>query len=130
MINCLGPVLLARDVAQQMVRHEIKGAVLTVTSQHAITHPEGREAYAGAKQGLSLYTRYLARAYRDRVRFNEVCLGALGVGMSAATREQYKDSLVDVDQVIDVMLFLLSEASSHITGTCIRIDRGTTLPYV
>lgn len=129
-VNFLGPVLLARDVARRLAAGA-GGSMILFTSQHAVNHPTGKEGYSGPKAALSLHCRYLARSFAPSVRCNEICLGALGLGMSAATREQYAESLVDPAQVTHAVLTLLSDRlSGHITGSRVRLERGSTLPFV
>ncbi len=128
--NSFGPLLLARDVAKEIIRLKSWGSVVHISSQHALSLTAGREIYALSKLLLSHFNRMLARQYPS-VQFNEIVLGAIGIGMSSATKINYPNHIVSLTQVISAILYLLDkDASEGLTGSVLRLDKGFSLPYI
>lgn len=108
----------------------------------------GASAYSASKAGQIAFTKMIAvELARYKIRANVICPGAIysEIGDNTfADREELKKIRVEVDfvggripltggkpgtseQVADVVLFLASDMSAHVTGTELWIDGGESL---
>jgi NAD(P)-dependent dehydrogenase (short-subunit alcohol dehydrogenase family) len=107
----------------------------------------GASAYATSKAGQVALTKMLALELADeKIRVNVICPGWIETQISDNTEKrseadelrppvQYPEGAVPLthggpgspEQVAQLVLFLASDASSHITGTEIYIDGGQSL---
>ena len=106
----------------------------------------GASAYATTKAGQVAFGRMAAlELVRDGIRVNTVCPGAIETKIDDNTvwrswkkirlRRKFPDGLATIskgepgsaNQVADAVVFLASDAASHITGTEITIDGGESL---
>jgi 3-oxoacyl-[acyl-carrier protein] reductase len=97
----------------------------------------GASMYGASKAGLIQYTRYLAAELAPDVRVNCLAPGYIAVPMSPAMRavsggeERLMEAvplkrLGTVDEMADVVEYLLSDRASYITGATIAADGGIT----
>ncbi len=136
--NFEGPVLLARAVAEEMMRRGTRGSVVLVSSMQGVYPFEGSLAYAAPKSALIHAARILAKEYGGEadIRVNVVAPGATVVGMARASIEGGKyDPYVDrgviprfgrpEDIARVVRLFL--EPDGYVPGQVVTVDGGLTL---
>ena len=107
----------------------------------ALEAGERAVAYCASKGGLQLLTRAMARDHaRNGVRFDAICPGGVDTPMLAAEAEEQGMEIDDFlamvaqsspngriaapEDVAALVLFLASDAASHITGTNIPCDGG------
>jgi NAD(P)-dependent dehydrogenase (short-subunit alcohol dehydrogenase family) len=111
------------------------GAVVVVSSVHALVGLPGRPAYAAAKGGLVALARQLAVEYGPQVRVNSVLPGpiltAAWDGISEADRRQSIEETVakrfgTPDEVAATIAFLASADAAYITGASLVVDGGWT----
>ncbi|MBS1870049.1 MAG: SDR family oxidoreductase [Actinobacteria bacterium] len=113
------------------------GAIVNVASVTGfIGRLEGASLYGASKAGLCAFTRYQATELAPRgIRVNALAPGFIAVPMSPAMRavsggdeEVVKQvplgRLGGVDEMAEVVEFLISERASYITGETILADGG------
>lgn len=115
------------------------GSLITISSLTATLVAEGYAAYAGAKAGINHVTKIAASEYgAGGVRINAVAPSLIETPMTAPilslpgveeafTEETPLGRMGTVEDVVESVLWLASDASSYITGQNLLIDGGTSL---
>jgi NAD(P)-dependent dehydrogenase (short-subunit alcohol dehydrogenase family) len=133
--------LCAKHVLPHMVEAG-SGAIVNVSSIHAVVTREGFFPYAAAKAGLLGLTRSLALDYGPHgVRVNCVCPGFtrtrlveealdLSTDRAAAARRMLDGvalgRMAEPSEIADVIAFLGSPQAGYVTGASLMVDGGLT----
>ncbi|MGX1884360.1 SDR family NAD(P)-dependent oxidoreductase [Streptomyces sp. NPDC055287] len=130
-INLLGPFLGIRAVVPAM-KEAGGGSIVNVSSTAGLVGIPGHAAYGSAKFGLRGLTRCCALDLaKYGIRVNSVHPGAIDTPMvsSVADRDWSHLPLGRMgrpEEVGELVRFLVSDASSYITGTELTVDGGST----
>jgi 3-oxoacyl-[acyl-carrier protein] reductase len=139
-VNTVGPFQMIRACRGLMEAAERSSVVMT-SSIAGVTGMGSSVAYAASKGALNVMTLSLARALAPKIRVNAICPGfidtrwfpdAFGEEKTQAVRERMMSvTPLQVaskpDDIADAALFLMSDASRHITGETLMIDGGLHL---
>lgn len=137
-VNLDGVMYFCRAAARQLVEAK-RGAMVTTASIAGLMVKKDRIAYTSSKAAIVNMTRSMAAdlgAYGIRV--NAVAPGVIETPIQKlnpasalqATRERVPlERLGSPDEIAKVVLFLLSDMASYITGQTIVADGGLTLRY-
>lgn len=127
----------AMMVTQALSRNFLKAENVSIVNMSSIVGLMGnasQAAYAASKAGLIGFSKSVAKELASRnVRCNVVCPGFIQTDMTDAlndkAKEEYNKSIPlgrmgSAEEVAQLTCFLLSRASSYVTGEVIKIDGG------
>ncbi|CAK8685251.1 L-xylulose reductase-like [Clavelina lepadiformis] len=136
-VNVKAPLLVSQIVSQGMVERGTGGNIVNVSSQASMRAIDNHTVYCMTKAALDQLTRNMAKELgQHNIRVNAVnptvvntAMGKIGWS-DPAKADPMKAKIplgkfAEVDDVISVILFLLSDQSSMISGSCIPVDGGT-----
>lgn len=144
-VNVAGPFLALQAMKPLLVAaYEQSGrasAVLNTSSIAGVIAIGSSVAYIASKGALNSMTLALARGLAPQIRVNSVCPGFIGTRWfkDAMDEEAYEKQVRAVeastplevasgpDDIADAALFLVSDASRHVTGELLKVDAGTHL---
>lgn len=136
--NFLGPVLLAREAAEQMRNAGTAGSIVLISTMQATAVFAGSTAYASQKAALVQAGLVLAKECRGKanIRVNIVCPGVNQAGMAEASialgkyARYIEDNSIPrygrAEDVARAVRFFL-EPDNYITGQVLTVDGGLTL---
>ncbi len=145
-VNLRGPFFTMQAAVADMVRRGAPGAIVNIISISAHGGQPYLAPYVAAKAGLAGLTRNAAHAHRfDRIRINGLDIGwtategedavqrsAHGAGDGWAERagkELPMGRLARVEEIADMVVFLLSERSGVVTGAVLDWDQTVVGAY-
>lgn len=147
-VNLTGAFLCCQAIGKQMVAQQ-RGVILNVASDVGTISPDHRiydgvvsphtgrpfntpPAYATTKAGLIHLTKYLATYWaKDGIRVNALSPGGVYADHDAQfvrnlTARIPLGRMAQPDEYRGAVLFLVSDASSYMTGTNLIVDGGRT----
>jgi NAD(P)-dependent dehydrogenase (short-subunit alcohol dehydrogenase family) len=134
-VNLRGPVFLVERALPHLERSG-NAAILNVISAGAFLFSPRTAMYAAGKAGLLAITRAQAADLASRgIRSNALAPGTVDTDMVRANAPEQVASMAnasfmhraaDPDEMVGPALFLVSDASSFMTGQVIIVDGGLT----
>ena len=139
--NTFSHVYLAKQLFKKKLLNKNASYVFTASIGGNTSHVTGQALYGMSKSALDSFMKYCAVEFAGRgIRCNSVCPGMIETPLI------HQDTLTDEDKVEDVKsyllkrygqpeevarvnAFLLSDASSFITGTSIVVDGGYSINH-
>lgn len=140
-VNTLGPFLGIQAVAPHM-REQGGGTIVNVGSIDSLAAMNGLTAYCASKFGLRGVAKAAALELgRDGIRVNTVCPAGGNPEMFQPWMDKVMGFLEEtlayqenrgipgsasIENIVDAILYLASDASGHITGVDLPVDGGAT----
>jgi len=131
--NLTSAIMLTQILSRSFLKAE-NVSVVNISSIVGLMGNASQIAYSASKAGLIGFTKSYAKELASRnVRCNAICPGFITTDMTHALDEKVKDAYLssiplkrmgDAEEVANLVCFLLSKASSYITGETIKIDGG------
>jgi 3-oxoacyl-[acyl-carrier protein] reductase len=120
--------------ATPIFKEQGHGKIVNITSINGLRGKFGQTNYSASKGGIIALTKALAKEMgKSNVNVNAVAPGMIATEMMLQIPEKYlqiaKDETVlgrigDPEDVSNVVSFLCSEKSKHVTGSVIKVDGG------
>lgn len=137
-VNTFSPILLLRMLLKKKKLEKDSSVVFTSSLSGIGTVGTGNGVYASSKGALSMFVKVAALELAGKkIRVNAVCPGMIQTPMiqEGAVSEQLIKGLADYpigrygepNDVAYAIIYLLSGASSWVTGTNMVIDGGFTI---
>lgn len=135
-VNLKGTWLCARAVARHLIDTSRRGTVVMIGSINSMVANRGASAYCASKGGVLMLGRTLALDWAaHRIRVNIVGPGVVDTPMSAKSLAdpERRARMMDrtpigrpaaPDEIATVIAFLMSDASSYMTGAYVPVDGG------
>lgn len=145
-LNFRNYLILMREAARYMVKHEIRGSIVNITSSRSQRAYPSDAIYGGIKAGLNRAIESIALDLAPYgIRVNNVAPGAIRIRTSEEIKKEFGDrvpvtfwdtlgSRIPLERagtpadIANAVSFLASEEASYITGITIRVDGGLILP--
>ena len=104
------------------------GSDLSLIAPDFALYPVGTSkpvSYSVVKHGIVGMTRYFAAFWGGKIRVNCLCPGGIDVGQALPRVPMGR--LAKIDEMRGPVAFLVSPASSYMTGACLVVDGGRTI---
>lgn len=134
--NLKSAFLLSKAVSRQMMKQR-QGRIINITSVVGILGNPGQANYVAAKSGLIGLTKTLAREFSSRnITVNAVAPGFIATDMTTNLSEEVKAQLLSqipltrlgtVEDVANVVRFLVSDGANYMTGQVLHVDGGMVM---
>ncbi|XP_053407544.1 L-xylulose reductase-like [Mercenaria mercenaria] len=133
--NLLSAINCSQVVAKKMIEAKVKGSIVNVSSIGGLASFSNALPYHVSKAGLDMATKQLALELGPHgIRVNSVNPALVTTPMTQAYIENAGESvfiercpmgrIIDVHEVVDPILYLLSNHSSMVTGQTHVVDGG------
>ncbi len=138
-VNVTGVFLMCRAAVRQMltqdIRHEARGRIVNISSQHGMISSPEDIAYGTSKSAVVYMTRQIASDYgKDSIICNAVAPGKILTGKTGRAVEprwlDYSHARTPLprlgrsEDVANAALFLASDEATFITGENLMVDGG------
>lgn len=141
-VNLKGSFLVGQAVARELVKQG-RGAIVNMSSVNGTLTIPTIASYNASKGAINQLTRVMALSFADLgVRVNAVAPGTIATELAKSavlTSDEAKARIMsrtpmkrlgEPEEIADVVAFLLSDASSYVTGEIVVVDGGRmTLNY-
>src|SRR5262245_8715519 len=140
-----GVFLVAREVGKQMVAQGTGGSIVQTSSIYGVMASDPRiyegstfkgykinnpAVYSAAKAGVVGLTRWLATYWADKnIRVNAIAPGGTMAHENDVFMRKYSNRvpmgrMAYSSEMVGAVVYLVSDASSYVTGQCLMIDGG------
>lgn len=136
--NEFAPILLTKELLKKK-KVKKNASIVFTASTAAFSNALGNSLYSASKAGLCAYMRSCAKELADKgIRANAVCPGMVETKLIRGGAFSEDDLKKDMEryplkrygkpeEIAYAMIYLLSDASSWVTGTSLVIDGGRLL---
>jgi gluconate 5-dehydrogenase len=127
------------SVCREFARNNDVGSIVNFTSTYGLVSPnphlygddEKNIAYGVSKAGVVQLTRHLAVHLAPRIRVNAVMPGGVKHVQSEEFQKNYgkltpMGRMMEVNELVGIIKFLISDDSSYCTGSIYAVDGGWT----
>jgi NAD(P)-dependent dehydrogenase (short-subunit alcohol dehydrogenase family) len=144
-VNLDGMFLVAQAVGKQMIAQGKGGSIIQTASIYGVVSPDHRiyegsfylnrlintpAVYTASKAGIIGLTKYLATYWADKgIRVNTLTPGGTVSGQNDEFKRRYAaripmNRMANAHEMVGALLYLVSDASSYVTGQNIIVDGG------
>ena len=134
-VNVLSPIVLTKYVVRQMMA-DGAGRIINMSSIIGSTGYNGLSVYGATKAAATGFTRSLAREVgKLGITVNAIAPGFIDTELTKSLAGEGRDRIAarsalrrlpEVDDVANMVEYLLGEGGRNITGTVMTVDAGNT----
>jgi 3-oxoacyl-[acyl-carrier protein] reductase len=135
-VNYFAPVLITKHISGLMMQQN-QGCIVNVTSVGSLGRQPGGVCYDASKAALNQFTVSIAQELAPfNIRVNAVAPGPIKTDMFLNMKEGVQKKLeqstalkrpATPEEIAKVIMFLVSEDASYVTGQIIRVDGGSVI---
>ena len=140
-INLTGTFLVAREAGRLINETSVHGSLINVSSIYGVVGPDHRiyegqafksfPGYSASKSGVIGLTKWLATWWGGNIRVNCVTPGGVLNHHNEKFVKSYSNRvpmgrMANREELLGIILYLLSDSSSYVTGQNFIIDGGYT----
>lgn len=132
-VNLMGTFNMTKNVIQSMLKAR-SGRIINISSVVGVSGNAGQTNYSASKAGIIGFTKSLAKEVASRgILVNAVAPGFIETSMTEVLKDEVKEEIAKTiplkrmgtsQDVANVVKFLTSEDSSHMTGQVLHVDGG------
>lgn len=132
-VNLKGVFNCTKSVIKYMSKQR-SGKIVNIASVVGLMGNVGQANYAASKAGVIGFTKTIAREFAQRgININAIAPGYIQTQMTEVLPEKVKEELLRLipmgrlgqpEDVAQAVLFLVSEASSYVTGQVLNVNGG------
>ena len=134
-VNVFSPMMLTKYILRDFLLHKVSGSIVHISSVSAHTGYKGLAMYASTKGSLEAFSKNTAREWgKLGIRSNIICPGFMKTNMSSSISDDIAERIfkrnsklspLNVVDVANACVFLISNDSNGITGEILHVDNGT-----
>jgi len=135
-VNLKGTFIFTKAVTRPMVKQRY-GRIVNIASIIGIMGNAGQANYAASKAGIIGLTKSAAKELASRgINVNAIAPGFIKTPMTDKLTDEQRDMMLkfipagclgEPKDVANLVLFLVSDSSSYITGEVIKVDGGMVM---
>lgn len=133
-VNLEGAFTCTHEAGEYLVAGD-GGSLINIASVFGVVGTERQHGYVASKHGMIGLTKSVALDWAPTVRANAIAPGYVSTELTApleADDQRYEslldrtplDRFADPEEIADAALFLASDMSSFVTGSCLVADGG------
>lgn len=134
-VNLKAPFLCSQ-LAGRMMRRQGGGKIVNISSVHAKDPKRNYAHYSSSKGGLETLTKAMAMELAAfNIQVNSLMVGAIATDMTPVDRCENLLSAIPagrigtVDEIAQLVSFLVCDKCEYLTGASITVDGGLTLGF-
>lgn len=135
-VNLVGSFICTQSVIRLMLRQRY-GRIINISSVVGLFGNAGQANYASSKAGLIGLTKSVAKEVSAKgITVNAICPGFIESDMTKKLNDKVRENYLNnipakkfgtAEDISNLIGFLVSDASSYITGEVIRVDGGLAM---
>jgi 3-oxoacyl-[acyl-carrier protein] reductase len=135
--NLKGAWNFSKGVLRFMMKNEAGGTILNISSISGVVGMQGQSNYSASKAGMIGLTKSLAKEVASRkITVNALALGLIETDISGQLADEYQAKLLEmiplgrlgnVQEVAEIVCFMLSDSARYITGQVVQADGGLAI---